>query len=125
MAIIIDGVEYRVGTAKLSRSYRKEKKYEVTTEDGVAHSEVRAVYVDFSLALGNIDRIEYDRLMAVLLTASGQVTITLPGSSAGTQTYTGEFDGIGDEVIAENDTETVWDNLTLDFVGTVPVGVGG
>lgn len=122
---IVNGAEYRVGFTKLTRSYRKEYKYKVTTEDGVAHSEVRAVYVDFSLALGNMDAAEYDRLMAALLTATGDVTVTLPSGATSSGTYTGEFDGVSDEVTTGNDTETFWDNLTLDFIGTVPVEVGG
>lgn len=124
MGIIIDGVEYNVGTAKLSRSYRKEYKYRVTTEDGVAHSEIRAVYVDFSLSLGNVDHAAYDRLMAALLAATGNVAVVLPSGSTGAETYTGEFDGISDEVITGDDTGLIWDNLTLDFIGTVPAEVG-
>ena len=124
MGIIINGVEHNVELTKLARSYRKENKYNVSTEDGVAHSEVRAVYVDFSLALGNVDRAAYDRLMATLLAATDNIVVTLPKDSTNAGTYTGVFDGVSDEVITENDIETVWDNLTLSFIGTVPVEVG-
>lgn len=124
MGININGVEHNVELAKLARSYRREYKYKVDTEDGVAHSEIRATYVDFSLALGNVDRGAYDRLMAALLAAVGNITVVLPKDSAHAGTYTGEFQGVSDEVTTENDTETVWDNLTLSFIGTVPVEVG-
>lgn len=125
MAIIVNGIEYNVETAKLSRSYRKDYKYKAVTEDGVTHSEIRAVYVDFSLTLGNVDRTAYDRLMAALLASAGNVTVVLPKDSTDAGTYTGEFDGIADSVLLENEDGIYWDNLSLNFIGTVPAEVGG
>lgn len=122
--VIINGMEYNVGTASVSRTYRKEYKYQVTTEDGRVHSEVRAVYADFVLSLGNVDAADYDRLMAVLLEAVGDVTVVLPVTRNSSETYTGTFDGVGDEIIAQDDESTTWDNLTLNFTGTVPLEVG-
>lgn len=122
--VIINGVEYNVGTAAVSRTYRKEYKYQVTTEDGRVHSEVRAVYADFALSLGNVDAADYDRLMAALLEAVEDVTVVLPATRNSSETYTGTFDGVGDEIITQDDESTTWDNLTLNFTGTVPLEVG-
>lgn len=125
MGVIVNGMEYNVGTAAISRTLRKEYKYKVTTEDGVVHSEVRAVYVDFALSLGNVDAVDYDRLMAALLEAVEDVTVILPATRNSSETYTGTFDGVGDEIITQDDECTTWDNLTLNFTGTVPLEVGG
>lgn len=124
MGVIINGVEHNVGTAAVNRSLRKDYKYKVTTEDGVTHSEVRATYLDFALSLGNLDSAAYDHLMTALLGADGDITITLPASRNGSETYTGQFDGVKDSLIAQNDDESFWDNLTLNFIGTVPLEVG-
>lgn len=123
--VIINGVEYNVGTAAVSRTIRKDYKYQVTTEDGRVHSEVRAVYADFALSLGNVDAADYDRLMAALLVAAEDVTVVLPATRNGSETYTGSFGGIEDEIITQDDETTTWDNLTLNFTGTVPLEVGG
>lgn len=123
--VIINGVAYNVGTAAVSRTIRKEYKYQVTTEDGRVHSEVRAVYADFALSLGNVDAADYDRLMAALLEAVEDVTVVLPATRNTAETYTGAFDGVTDEIITQDDETTTWDNLTLNFTGTVPLEVGG
>ncbi len=123
MALMINGERFNVELSSLGRSYRKEYKYRVTTEDGVVHSELRAVYLDFDLALGNVDNVEYDRLIRLLRKATGDCTIVLPSGSVDSATYQGEFGGIKDEVITQDGDTTLWDNLTLSFTGTVPLGV--
>lgn len=119
--VTINGIDYNVDFTRVSRSYRKSYKYQLTTEDGVEHSEIRAVYLDFSLVIGNLDAVSYDALMAALLASPGDVTVVLPANRNGTETYTGTFSGIGDELITQNDDENFWDSLTLNFRGTVPV----
>ena len=123
MGVIINGINYNVGTASITRTLRKEYKYQVKTEDGREHSEIRAIYADYTLSLGNLDASAYDGLMAALLAHPGEVTVTLPDSSSGEKTFTGRFEDITDSVIAENDDTTYWDNLTLSFIGTTPLGV--
>ena len=123
MAIIINGEEFNVELSRLGRSYRKDYKYRVTTEDGVVHSELRAMYMDFDLGLGNVDANAYDRLMELLKRAVGDCSIVLPADSSGSATYHGEFDGIKDEVITQDGDMNFWDNLTLSFIGTVPLEV--
>lgn len=121
MSVIINGILYEVGIASVVRSIRKEEKYRVTTEDGVVHREIRAVYIDFELSLGNFGSSEYDKLMAALL-ASDDVSVSLPSTSTTTETYTGAFDSIRDEICTQDADETIWDNLTLSFTGTRPIG---
>jgi len=116
MALMINGERFNVELSSLGRSYRKEYKYRVTTEDGVVHSELRAVYLDFDLALGNVDNVEYDRLIRLLRKATGDCTIVLPSGSV-------DSAGIRDEVISQDGDTPLWDNLTLSFTGTVPLGV--
>ena len=77
----------------------------------------------FDLCLGNFDAVANDSLMDLLKKAIGDCTIILPSGSTGSETYTGSFDGIKDEVITQNGNETFWDNLTLSFSGTVPLEV--
>lgn len=121
MSVIINGISYNVGIASVARRVRKEEKYRVTTEDGVVHRELRATYIDFELSLGNFGSSEYDKLMATLLT-SNDVSVCLPNTSTTTETYIGAFDGIRDEICTQDAEETIWDNLTLSFTGTRPIG---
>lgn len=119
--VTINGIEFDVDFTKISRSMRKSYKYQVTTEDGVEHSELRAVYMDFSLEIGNLDAEGYDTLMDLLRTAPGDVTIKLPAGRQGETTYTGTFSDIRDELITQDGDIYYWDSLTLAFRGTVPI----
>lgn len=123
MGIKINGAVYDVGVAGLARGLRRDEKYRVTTEDGVMHREVRGVYRDFTLSLGNFGKAAYDALMAAL-TAVDMVTVELPDAAAVTGQYTGVFDSVTDEALTEEADGTVWwDNLALSFTGTVPLEV--
>ena len=122
MIIRIDGTAYHVGVASIRRSIRKVYKYQVMTEDGVEHREARGTYMDFVLALGNVSGPDYDRLIDMLATTTGDVRVELPAGSGDIKSYTGVFDGIVDGVSrAEDDGECIWDDLSLSFIGTVPL----
>jgi hypothetical protein len=123
MSIKINGVEYAVGIASVARSIRRKEKYRVTTEDGVVHREVQATYLDFTLSIGNFGQAAYDSLMALLRSTTEDITVELPKSSTAVETYTGVFDSIIDEVMSDDGQEVTWDNLSLSFTGTVPLGV--
>lgn len=123
MTVKLNGTIYTVGVASVARRLRRKEKYRVTTEDGKTHREVQATYLDFSLSLGNFGEAEYDRLMAFLRSTTDDITAELPSSSTGVESYTGVFDAVKDEIIAEDGDGVLWDNLTLSFTGTVPVEV--
>lgn len=123
MGLKINGIDYDVGLAGVSRSLRREEKYRVTTEDGVVHREVRATYLDFTLSVGNLDSSAYDALLRALYAADGDVTVELPCEASTVEVYTGTFDGISDEAITQTGDETLWDNLSLHFTGTQPLEV--
>lgn len=123
MSIKINGVEYVVGVASVARSIRRNEKYRVTTEDGVVHREVQATYMDFTLTIGNFGQAAYDSLMEALRASTDGITVELPRSSSLLETYKGVFDSITDEIISDNGQEVTWDNLSLSFTGTSPLGV--
>lgn len=118
--IEINGVSYAAEFSAISREKRTEYKYEVVTEDGRLHKEVRAVYWDYNLSIGNVDETSYDDLIAVL-EQSDEVTVALPAGRASVRSFTGRFTGVSDEVITEDDDGIrLWDNLELEFEGSVP-----
>lgn len=107
----INGREVSAEVVGISRSIRREEKYRVTCEDGRAHSELRARYLDFTLELGGFDKAEYDALLAEI--SSGEAVIELDGEE-----FVGLFDSIADEVLYEGADGYYWDNLSLSFSGT-------
>lgn len=123
MNIKLNGTVYAVGVAAVTRTLRRTEKYRVTTEDGRTHREVQATYMDFALTLGNFGSTEYDRLMSLLRSTTDDISVELPSSSNGTETYIGAFDSVSDEIITEDEDGVVWDNLTLSFTGTEPLEV--
>ncbi len=123
--ISINGQRFEAGLMQLGRTLRKEYKYRVTTEDGVEHAELRACYLDFSLTLGNVNAAEYERLMDWLSACQDEVTLILPTRHRGEESYTGQFEGVSDELITQDEADNYWDSLTLDFTGTRPLEVSG
>ena len=79
--------------------------------------------MDFALNLGSFGSAEYDRLMSLLRSTTDDIAVELPSSHTGTETYVGAFDNVSDEIITEDEDGVLWDNLTLSFTGTEPLGV--
>lgn len=61
--------------------------------------------------------------MAFLRSTTDDITVELPSGATEQESYTGVFDSIKDEIIAEDGDGILWDNLTLSFTGTEPVEV--
>lgn len=118
--LIINDDIFDVGVASLKRTIRREEKYNVMTEDGRRHREVRAVYVDFTLEVGNLDNQDYQALMELLSGPKADAPVTVEVDGA---TCTGWFDGVTDEALFEDDEGLWWDRLSLSFTGTEPLEV--
>jgi len=61
--------------------------------------------------------------MSFLRSTTDNISVELPSGFTETEIYVGVFDSIADEVISENDSGVLWDNLSLSFTGTEPVEV--
>lgn len=118
--LIINEEIFEVGVASLKRTIRREEKYNVMTEDGRRHREVRAVFLDFTLEVGNLNNEDYQGLMELLSgkPADEPVTVEVDGAAC-----TGWFDGITDEALFEDGEGIWWDRLGLSFTGTEPLEV--
>lgn len=104
----------------IQRGVNRETAYDVTTEDGVRHAPVRALYPVYSLTLGNIHQEEYDALYELANTYAESLTVTLPdGQSDITFPATVEIGGDGLVFVEQNGTRR-WDGLTLTITGTTP-----
>ena len=124
MKIEINGKEYEVGLAELKREATIETKYDVKTEDGVKHRELRGIYLEYSLLLGNISKDTYDTLWNALLTYDEYHTVKLPDGKSGYITFEAFFDTISDELIKDNNGVRFWDNLTVKFSAREPLRSG-
>ena len=118
----INSKTYNVPIESVQRKYTKDYKYQVTTEDGKNHSEVRAVYVDYTVTIGCIDEAAYYELINDLSGATSEYTAELP--------YNGDMITIecdislsGDSIMIDNGTERIWDGLSLTFSANAPLGV--
>lgn len=121
MIFKINNISFKVGVVSMKRSVRKTYKYDVTTEDGVRHTEIRAIYPVYTLLLGSISQTDYDTLRSVLNTYDDTVSVTLPD---GQEDVT--FDAIAELsadalVFIESNGTRRWDNLTVTFTGVNPL----
>ena len=118
---------FRVGLVSLSRSFRIDEKYRVTTEDGRIRREIRGIYTDYAVEIGDVDQEQYDLLIETLTSAEESQTVTMPYGRGGTVTFEAAFEGISDGIsyIDEDDEGNdiyFWDNLTVTFTAFEPVG---
>ena len=90
--------EFTVGLVKLNRKFRIDEKYRVTTEDGQLHREIRGIYTDYSLEIGDVDQAQYDALIEALTSTEESQTVTLPYGKSGTVTFQAAFESISDGV---------------------------
>ena len=122
MIFAVNDIEFDVGISTMQRSLKKTYKYDVTTEDGVRHTEVKAIYPVYTLVLGSINQTDYDSLREALNTYEDTVSVTLPD---GQNNIT--FDGVADLgtdslIFIESDGTRRWDNVTVTFTGVNPIG---
>lgn len=120
---------FRVGLVSLSRSFRVDEKYRVTTEDGKIRREIRGIYTDYAVEIGDVDQEQYDLLIETLTSTEESQTVTLPYGRVGTITFQAAFESISDGIsyIDEDDEgndEYFWDNLTVTFTAFEPKGAG-
>lgn len=122
MIFAVNDTEFDVGITTMQRSVKKTYKYDVTTEDGVRHTEIKAIYPVYTLVLGSINQTDYDRLREALNTYEDTVSATLPD---GQNNIT--FDAVADLgtdslIFIESDGTRRWDNVTVTFTGVNPIG---
>ena len=121
--------EFTVGFVQLDRKFRIDEKYRVTTDDGQIHREIRGVYTDYSLIIGDVDQTQYDALIEVLAGSEESQTVTVPYGRGGTVTFQAAFENISDGISYIDEDEDgndmyFWDNLTVTFTAFTPKGAG-
>lgn len=121
--------KFTVGLVELNRNFRIDEKYRVTTEDGQVHREIRGIYTDYALEIGDVDQTQYDALIEALTSDEESQTVTLPYGRSGTVTFQAAFESISDGVTYIDEDEdgndvNFWDNLTVTFTAFTPKGAG-
>ena len=119
---------FQVGLVSLSRSFRIDEKYRVTTEDGQIRREIRGIYTDYSLTIGDVDQEQYDLLIETLTSDEESQVVTLPYGRSGTVTFRAAFENISDGISyidedEDGNDEYFWDNLTVTFTAFEAKGV--
>lgn len=121
MIIKIDNISYKVGMLSLKREFNIEEKYNVTTEDGVKHREIRGIYNNYTLQLGNINEDTYDELMDALTSGKEYQAVEIPDGKDGFKTFEAMFSSISDELVRERNGIRHWDNLSIKFMARSPI----
>lgn len=121
--------KFTVGLVKLNRNFRIDEKYRVTTENGQVHREIRGIYTDYTLEIGDVDQTQYDALIETLTSDEESQTVTLPYGRSGTVTFQAAFERISDGVTYIDEDEdgndvNFWDGLTVTFTAFTPKGAG-
>lgn len=121
---------FLVGLVELSRSFRIDEKYRVTVENGQIRREIRGIYTDYALKIGDVNQEQYDGLMEALLLPVESQTVVMPYGKNGTLEFQAAFESISDGVkyidIDEDGNDIYfWDDLTVVFTAFTPTTGGG
>lgn len=122
MTIEIDGKPYTVGVFNLKRDFEIKEKYNVTTEDGVRHRELVGIYKNYTLLLGNVSEDTYDALLSVFISNKEYQRVKLPDGKNGFITFNAMFKNIFDELMTKRNGIRFWNNITVRFEATEPIG---
>ena len=120
--------EFTVGVVSLSRNFRIDEKYRVTTEDGQIRREIRGIYTDYSVVIGDVDQAQYDLLIDALTSSEESQVVTLPYGRNGTVTFRAAFESISDGISyidedSDGNDEYFWDDLNITFTAFTPRGI--
>lgn len=120
--------EFTVGLVSLSRNFRIDEKYRVTTEDGQIRREIRGIYTDYSVVIGDVDQAQYDLLIDALTSSEESQVVTLPYGRNGTVTFRAAFESISDGISyidedSDGNDEYFWDDLNITFTAFTPRGI--
>lgn len=116
MALIIDSITYDLPLKVLNRKAESLFKFAERTQDGVLHSEILAVYINYDLqvAMSTSNVVDYAALYLKLTEPVETHTITILGA-----TFTCYFAGISDEV-AKDGTSPTFRNLSFSVIAVDP-----
>ena len=117
--------EFSVGFLELNRAFRFDEKYRVTVEAGYLCREIRGVYTDYTLKIGDVDQAQYDALIVQLTKAEESQVVEMPYLKNGTIRFQAAFENISDGVKyidTDEDGNDVyfWDDLTITFTAFTP-----
>lgn len=119
--ISLQGLDVENLVVSLTRSEKKEYKYQLITESGRQRSELRARYPVYELTLGNLDQNAYDALRDALASDGETVLVTMPdGQRDLTFEARVELGDDGLEFLEEDGTRR-WDELTVTVEGVRPL----
>jgi hypothetical protein len=126
--IWIDNIPYDADYSDFQRSAELERKYDLTTADGVKHGEIAGIYYKYNLTLGNMAPELYDAVFQALIASGDYRTITLPEGRDKFYTFSAKVTGITDRLIADPepyDTMRLWDELSVTLEARVPYTAEG
>lgn len=119
--IKLNGYEIKAGIQKLERYEKTEYKYNLITESGHKRAEIRAKYRGYTILLGSINALEYDKLYEILASGEEIFEVTLPDGQADI-TFQAFVAIDGDSLcFIESNGQRRWDNLTLSIEGVNPL----
>lgn len=121
---------FLVGLVELTRSFRIDEKYRVTVENGQIRREIRGIYTDYTLKIGDVNQAQYDALIETLLLPVESQTVVMPYGKNGTLEFQAAFESISDgiryiDVDEEGNDIYFWDDLTVTFTAFTPNKGGG
>lgn len=117
--IKINGVEYDLPIEQISRQFEKTNKYSVVTEDGSKHSEVRAIYVNYTVAFDALKNEEYYSLIDALNTPDDVFSVTFPFNDDYV-TLDCKITLGDDYIVCESNGVRLWSGIKITFESVNP-----
>ena len=106
--IYLNGTAFDVEVHELSRRYRKNVAYDVTTQDGLRHVKINTVKLNLDLQFVVMEPELYSQLLQIFNTTSSTITVKIEDEVNGDLEFTAINGDIYDECEFYDDNKVYW-----------------
>ena len=110
--IYLNGTGFDVEVEVLSRIYKKNFIYDVTTEDGLRHTKIKSVKLSLSLSIKTMEQDEYRNMLAIFNTTNSTIAVKLEDSVNGDLEFTAINADVSDQCEYYDDDNVYWGSFS-------------
>lgn len=111
--IYFDGEAFNVEVEEIFRSYKKNKAYDVQTQDGIRHVKINNVKMILDLQLVVMEPDVYKKLLSIFNTTKSYIDVRIEDAVNGDLEFTSINPDVRDEVEFYDDNQVYWGSFSI------------
>lgn len=111
--IYFNGTAFDVEVEELSRSYKKNKAYDVQTQDGIRHVKINNVKITLDLQFIVMEQDVYREMLSIFNTTEPYIDVIIEDEINGDLEFTAINPDVRDEVEFYDDKQVYWGSFSV------------